>query len=182
MRLQGVKKWGMFEAETAWLHRAGFTRRNTREAILDFLRNGLWPEERILHLTSGTYRLQMGFLAITDRRVVFGMYWAFFPFLKRRFAVPHEQIAWVRMDSKPWGARLILDSPLGRGALGNLQENEAARLAGLVAALSQRAKRAAWARAAQDSPGSGGPAPGGPANPGPRADSSPSGSLPSRPT
>jgi hypothetical protein len=171
----------MFEPETAWLVEAGFTRRNTREAILDFLRKGIWPQERILHLTSGTYRLQMGFLAITDRRVVFGMYWAFFPFIKKRFAVPHEQISWARMDSKPWGARLILDSTMGRGALGNLEEDEASRLAGLINALAARGKRAV--ALAQPSSGNGGPAPGGPPeNPGPRADSSPSGSLPSRPT
>jgi len=133
-------KWGSGGAETEWLHQAGFTRRNTRRAILSFLGKGLWSQERILHLTSGTYRLQMGFLAITDRRVVFGMSWAFFPFINRRMGVPLESIAWVKMDSKPWGARLILDSTMGRGALGNLDEDEAERLAGLVRRLSGRAK------------------------------------------
>ncbi len=133
-------KWGSGGVDTAWLHQAGFTRRNTRRAILSFLGSGLWAQERILHLTSGTYRLQMGFVAITDRRVVFGMSWAFFPFINRRMGVPLELIAWAKMDSKPWGARLILDSSMGRGALGDLDEEQAEQLAGLVRRLSGRAK------------------------------------------
>lgn len=150
MRFQGIRRWGLFETETDWLRRAGFTRRNTREAILDFLRVGLGAQERILHLTSGTYRLQMGFLAITDRRAVFGMSWAFLPFIKKRHAVAFEQVAWVRADSKPWGARLVLDSTAGRGALGNLEEENAERLASLIYALSLRAKeRVAAATGAQ---------------------------------
>ena len=111
----GFRKWGTGGEDTAWLHRAGFTRRNTRRAILAFLRDGLREGERILHLTSGTYRLQMGFLAITDRHVVFGMSWAFLPFIRRRRTIPHEWISWVRADSKPWGARLALDSLAGGG-------------------------------------------------------------------
>ena len=73
------RKWGSGGADTEWLRRAGFTRRNTRRAILKFLADGLLAGERILHLTSGIYRLQMGFMAITDRRVVVGMSWAFLP-------------------------------------------------------------------------------------------------------
>ena len=146
----GFRKWGSGGADTEWLRRAGFTRRNTRRAILSFVNTGLEPEERILHLTSGTYRLQMGFLAVTDRRVVFGMSWAFLPFVKKRRSIPHERIAWVRADSKPWGALVVLDSTVGRGALGNLEEAEAERLAGLIYALSVRARaRVAAATGAQ---------------------------------
>jgi hypothetical protein len=136
----GFRKWGTGGKDTEWLHRAGFTRRNTRRAILAFLRDGLEDGERILHLTSGTYRLQMGFLAITDRHVVFGMSWAFLPFVKRRRTIPHELIAWVRADSKPWGARLALDSMAGGGILGNLEEADADRLRSLIYALSTREK------------------------------------------
>jgi hypothetical protein len=137
----GWSKWGSGGVETDWLYRAGFTRRNTRRAILSFLSKGLLPGERILHLTSGTYRLQMGFLAITDRRVVFGMSWAFLPFINRRLEIPHEQITWVRIDSNPWGGLLVVDSRIGTGRLGDIEEAEAERLAALVARLSQRAKQ-----------------------------------------
>jgi len=143
----GFRKWGSGGVDTGWLRRAGFTRRNTRRAILSFLDRGLWRGERILHLTSGTYRLQMGYVAVTDRRVVFGMSWAFFPFINRRLPIPYELVAWVRMDSNPWGARLIVDSTLGTGRLGNLSEDEAARLAALVSSLADRAKRRVAARA-----------------------------------
>ena len=135
------RKWGSGGPDTEWLHRAGFTRRNTRRAILSFLAKGLWPGERILHLTSGTYRLQMGFLAITDRRVVFGMSWAFFPFINRRLGIPHEQITWVRIDTNPWGGLFVVDSRQGTGRLGDIEEDEAQRLAALVARLSRRAKQ-----------------------------------------
>jgi hypothetical protein len=143
--MDGMRKWGSGGTDTEWLRRAGFTRRNTRRAILSFLSNGLWAGESILHLTTGTYRLQMGFVAVTNRRVVFGMSWAFLPFINRRMGVPHELIAWVKMDSKPWGARLILDSTMGRGAIGDLDENEALRLANFVARLATRAKARAGA-------------------------------------
>jgi len=136
----GFRKWGTGGEDTEWLHRAGFTRRNTRRAILAYLRDGLADDEVILHLASGTYRLQMGFLAITDRHVVLGMSWAFLPFIKRRRTIPHELVSWVRADSKPWGARLALDSMAGGGILGNLEEADAERLAGLIHALSTRAK------------------------------------------
>ena len=136
----GFRKWGSGGEDTTWLNRAGFTSRNTRRAILAYLRTGIEDREVILHLTSGTYRLQMGFLAITDRHVVFGMSWAFLPFIKRRRTIPHELVSWVRADSKPWGARLALDSMAGGGILGNLEEADAERLAGLIYALSTRAK------------------------------------------
>ena len=182
----GFSKWGSGGVDTEWLRRAGFTRRNTRRAILDFLDRGLLPGETILHLTSGTYRLQMGFLAITDRRVVFGMSWAFLPFIKRRREIPYGQIVWVKMHSRPWGASVRLDSWVGNGALGNMEEPDADRLVRLISALVQRARAQGGggprAAGAQPSSGSGAPAPGGPENAGPRALSSPSGSLPSRPT
>jgi hypothetical protein len=136
----GFRKWGSGGLDTQWLREAGFTRRNTRRAILSFLDNGLWAGERILHLTSGTYRLQMGYLAITDRRLVFGMSWAFLPFIKRRRSFPLEQISWARMERNPWGARLMIRSPSGKASLGDLEDQEAAKLASLVSALARRAK------------------------------------------
>lgn len=137
------RKRGSGGADSQWLEQAGFTRRNTRRAILKFLSNGLLPGERILHLTSGTYRLQMGFMAITDRRVVFGMSWAFFPFINRRLGIPLEAITWVRVDSNPWGGRIVVDSRLGTGRLGDIGEAEAERLKGLVLRLSTRAQQRA---------------------------------------
>ena len=134
------RKWGSGGADTQWLRQAGFTRRNTRRAILKFLGNGLLPGERILHLTRGTYRLQMGFLAITDRRVIVGMSWAFFPFINRRLAIPLEAITWVRVDSNPWGGRIVIDSRAGTARLGDIEEAEAARLAALVKRLAERAR------------------------------------------
>jgi Bacterial PH domain len=136
-------KWGSGGAETEWLRLAGFTRRNTRRAILKFLTYGLLPGERILHLTSGTYRLQMGFMAITDMRVVVGMSWAFLPFINRRRSVPLEAITWVRVDSNPWGGRLVVDSRQGTLRLGDIDEAEAERLASLIRRLSDRAKQRA---------------------------------------
>jgi hypothetical protein len=141
------RKWGSGGADTQWLRAAGFTRRNTRRAILKFLNGGLLRGERILHLTSGTYRLQMGFLAITDRRVVVGMSWAFIPFINRRLGVPLEAVTWVRVDSNPWGGRLVVDSRLGTARLGDIEEDEAERLAQLIRRLSNRAKARAWAPA-----------------------------------
>jgi len=138
-------KWGSGGADTEWLRLAGFTRRNTRRAILKFLAGGLWPGERILHLTSGTYRLQMGFMAITNRRVVVGMSWAFLPFINRRLGVPLEAITWVRVDSNPWGGRLVVDSRTGTARLGDIDEDEAERLASLIRRLSERAKQQAAA-------------------------------------
>lgn len=134
------KKWGSGGADTAWLRQAGFTRRNTRRAILKFVAGGLLPGEHILHLTSGTYRLQMGFMAITNRRVVVGMSWAFFPFINRRLGVPLEAITWVRVDSNPWGGRIVVDSRLGTARLGDIEEPEAERLKSLVLRLSVRAR------------------------------------------
>ncbi len=145
--IQWWNKWGSGGADTEWLRLAGFTRRNTRRAILKFLSNGLWPGERILHLTSGTYRLQMGFLAITDRRVVVGMSWAFLPFINRRLGVPLEAITWVRVDSNPWGGRLVVDSQSGTARLGDIDEADAERLAVLIRRLAQRAKGRAAAAA-----------------------------------
>lgn len=138
--MSDIRKWGGGGAETGWLRRAGFTRRNTRRAILAFLARGLPDGERLLHLQSGTFHLQMGFLAITDRRVVFGMSWAFLPFINRRSSVEHAQVASVRTDSNPWGARLTVDSLAGRDALGNLEEAEAEALAKLIARLALRAR------------------------------------------
>jgi hypothetical protein len=134
------RKWGSGGRDTEWLAQAGFTRRNTRRAILKFLAGGLLPGERVLHLTSGTYRLQMGFLAITNRRVVVGMSWAFLPFINRRLGVPLEAITWVRVDSNPWGGRLVVDSRMGTARLGDIEEDEAARLAALIKRLAERAR------------------------------------------
>ncbi len=142
------RKQGSGGADTEWIRQAGFTRRNTRRAILAFLAKGLLPGERILHLTSGTYRLQMGFLAITDRRVVVGMSWAFFPFINRRLGVPLEAITWLRVDSNPWGGRLVVDSRLGTARLGDIDEPDAERLASLISRLSNRAKLRAALRPA----------------------------------
>ena len=138
--LRRWSKWGSGGADTAWLDNAGFTRRNTRRAILKFVDGGLWTGERILHLTSGTYRLQMGFMAITDRRVVVGMSWAFFPFINRRLSVPLEAVTWVRVDSNPWGGRIVVDTRLGTARLGDIDEDEAERLKTLILRLSSRAK------------------------------------------
>lgn len=139
------RKRGSGGADTQWLRHAGFTRRNTRRAILNFLDGGLWAGERMLHLSSGTYRLQMGFMAITDRRVVVGMSWAFFPFINRRLGVPLEQVTWVRVDSNPWGGRLVVDSRVGTARLGDVEEPEAERLASLVRRLADRARARALA-------------------------------------
>ena len=101
------------------------------------LRDGLREGERILHLTSGTYRLQMGFLAITDRHVVFGMSWAFLPFIRRRRDPPRVDLVGSRRleaVGRATGPRLAR----GRGILGNLEEADAERLAGLIYALSTR--------------------------------------------
>ena len=142
------RKQGSGGADTQWIRQAGFTRRNTRRAILKFLDNGLQPGERILHLTSGVYRLQMGYMAITDQRVVVGMSWAFLPFINRRLGVPLEAVTWVRVDSDPWGGRLVVDSRVGTARLGDIDEDKAERLATLVRRLSARAKARASSTAA----------------------------------
>ena len=121
----GFRKWGGRE-DTAWLHRAGFTRRNTRRAILAFLR------------ASGRASASS-----TSPAVPTACRWAFSRsptgtsclgcpgpscLSSGRRTIPHEWISWVRADSKPWGARLALDS-LGAGILGNLEEADAERTA-----------------------------------------------------
>jgi hypothetical protein len=168
--LEQLRKWGETDAETAWLERAGFTRRNTRRAILHLLRNLLWEDEHILVLTTGTYRLQMGYLAITSRRVIVGMSWAFIPFIKKHLGIPLELVRIARRDHNPWGARIEVFSQVGKFSFGDLEDAEADELAALITAGARRA----LAR----QPAS--PAPGGP--PAPRGLVSPSGSLPSRPT
>jgi hypothetical protein len=99
------RRRGESESETGVLRGAGFTRRNTRRAILAFLRDGLAAGERLEELRSVTYRLQMGFLAITDRRVVAGMSWAFLPFVKRRRAIPLRLLEPVQVRRRLWASR-----------------------------------------------------------------------------
>jgi hypothetical protein len=134
------RKRGSTEAEAAWIRHAGFTRRNTRRAILKLLRNGIYPGERLLHLQAGTHRLQMGYMAVTDRRVVVGMSWAFVPFINRRLSIPLEAVTWVRVDSNPWGGRIVVDSRAGTARLGDVDEAPAGRLAALIRRLAARAK------------------------------------------
>jgi hypothetical protein len=168
--LQSFRKWGDTEAETGWLRRAGFTRRNTRRAILHLLRNLLWEGEHILVVTTGTYRLQMGYLVITNRRVMVGMSWAFIPFIKKHMGIPLELVRIARRDHNPWGAKIEVFSQIGKFAFGDLEDDEADKLAALIAAGARRA----IARQAPPPP------PGAPAAPNRLV--SPSGSLPSRPT
>ena len=171
MILQEQRKWGESPAETAWLRRAGFTRRNTRRAILHMLRNLLWEDEHILVLTTGTYRLQMGYLAITNRRAIVGMSWAFIPFVKKHLAIPLELVRIARRDHNPWGARIEVFSQVGKFSFGDLEDGEADELAALITAGARRA----LARQPGSSPAAGAPG-------GPNLLVSPSGSLPSRPT
>jgi len=85
----------------------------------------------------------MGFLVVTDRRLVLGMSWAFFPFISRRIGIPLERITSTRVESKPWGGRLVVGSTMGRVALGNLEEAEGERLAALITELAGRARLSA---------------------------------------
>jgi hypothetical protein len=168
------RNWGDTDAEREWLKRAGFTRRNTRRAILHLLRNLLWEGERIHVLTTGTYRFQMGYLAVTGQRVIVGMSWAFFPFIRKHLGIPLELVRIARHEHNPWGAKLEVFSQTGKFSFGDLADEEAERLAALIVAGAKRAV------AAQPPPGA--PAPGEPSNPAPRGLASPSGTLPSRPT
>jgi hypothetical protein len=139
--------------ERAWLEDAGFTRRNTRRAILRFIRTGVWPEERIHVLRSGVYLLQMGFIAVTNRRVVLGMSWAFVPFINSRRDLQHSQLWRAVPDWRPWGARLTLHARERRLRLGNLEREEAAALARQVQRLAVRAQPPAgpsWGRVPAD--------------------------------
>jgi len=172
--LEKYRNRGETEAEREWILRAGFTRRNTRRSILRLLRELLWQGEEIQVLTTGTYRLQMGYLAITGQRVLVGMSWAFFPFIKKHMGIPLELVRIARHDHNPWGAKVEVFSQVGKFSFGDLSDDEANRLATMIVDGAQRAV------AAQAPPPP--PPPGGPPNPAPRGLSSPSGTLPSRPT
>ncbi len=134
------RRWGDGGRESELLHAAGFTRRNTRRAMLAFIRDGLAEGEELLELHSVTYRLQMGFLAITDRRCVAGMSWAFLPFVKRRRSVPHRLVASARVRRRAWGTSLDLRSAEDRLRVGNLEAPAAAALRERVLALAERAR------------------------------------------
>lgn len=134
------RRWGDGGRESALLHAAGFTRRNTRRAMLAFIREGLAEGEELLELHTVTYRLQMGFLAITDRRSVAGMSWAFLPFVKRRRSVPHRLLASARVRRRAWGTSLDLRSAEDRLRVGNLEGPAAPGLRQRVLALAERAR------------------------------------------
>jgi hypothetical protein len=130
--LEKHARWGENEAETAWLRSAGFTRRNTRRAILRLLRELLLPGERIAVITTGTYRFQMGYLAVTDRRALVGMSWAFIPFVSKHLAMPLEQVRLARHEHRPWGAKVEVFSHDAKFSFGDLEDDEAERLAALI--------------------------------------------------
>jgi hypothetical protein len=136
------RRWGSSEIETGVLRRAGFTRRNTRRAILAFLRAGLADGERVEGLRSVTYRLQMGFLAITDRRVVAGMSWAFLPFVKRRRAIPLRVLEPVEVRRRMWGTGLTLRGGGERIRVGNLEADAGAELKATLDNLAAQARTA----------------------------------------
>jgi hypothetical protein len=136
---QRFRLWGETETETGWLRRAGFTRRNTRRAILTLLRKLLWDDEHILVITTGTYKLQMGYLALTNRRVIVGMSWPFIPFIKKHLGIPLETVRLARRDHNPWGAKVEVFSQVGKFAFGDLENGEADELAALITAGAQRA-------------------------------------------
>jgi hypothetical protein len=134
------RRWGANEIETGALRGAGFTRRNTRRAILAFLRNGLAEGERVEDLRSVTYRLQMGFLAITDRRVVAGMSWAFLPFVKRRRAIALRVLEPVEVRRRMWGTGLTLRGSGERIRIGNLEADAGAALRARLDGLAAQAR------------------------------------------
>jgi hypothetical protein len=68
------------------------------------------------------------------------MSWAFLPFINRRLGIRLESITWIRIDSNPWGGRLVVDSRSGTARLGDVDEADAERLAALISRLSNRAK------------------------------------------
>jgi Domain of unknown function (DUF4389) len=136
------RRWGDNETEGGFLRGAGFTRRNTRRAILAFLRKGLAAGERVEDLRSVTYRLQMGFFAITDRRVVAGMSWAFLPFVKRRRAIPLRVLEPVEVRRRAWGTGLTLRGAGERIRVGNLEPDDAADLKARLEALAAQARTA----------------------------------------
>jgi hypothetical protein len=131
-RFEKHRNWGETEAEYEWLREAGFTRRNTRRAILHLLRSLLLEGEGIVALTTGTYRFQMGYLAVTERRVMVGMSWAFLPFVKKHLAIPLEQVRIARHEHRPWGAKVEVFSNVGKFSFGDLEDDEAERLAELI--------------------------------------------------
>lgn len=94
----------------------------------------------MLSLKSGVYLLQMGYVAVTDQRVVMGMSWAFLPFVNSRREVRHAQLFRAVADWRPWGARLTLHSRDRRLRLGNLELAEARSLAMRVQRLAVRAQ------------------------------------------
>ena len=142
-------RWGAGD-ETERLEAAGFTRRNTRRAILALLREGLLSGERMLELQSVTYRLQMGFLAITDRRAITGMSWAFLPFVKRRRAIPLRLLEGVTVKRRAWGTSLELRGGGQILRVGNLEPEQADVLAQRLKSLATDARAAAHAHAASE--------------------------------
>jgi len=128
------RQWGATAGEAELLRRAGFTRRNTRRAILQFVRTGIEPGEELLELHTAVYRLQMGFLALTDRRVVAGMSWAFLPFIKRRRSLPYGVIEAVSVRRQPWGASLGMLAAGHRLRVANLEDPLAGHIRDVIEA------------------------------------------------
>jgi hypothetical protein len=143
------RRWGAGD-ETERLRAAGFTRRNTRRAILMFLREGTLEGERVIELQSVTYRLQMGFLAITDRRAITGMSWAFLPFVKRRRAIPLRLLEGVTVKRRAWGTSMEMRGGGQILRVGNLEPEQADGLAQRLQSLAGDARAAAATLAASE--------------------------------
>ena len=135
-----LSRWGETEDEKQWLRESGFSRRNTRRAILEFLREDLEQDEKLVELHSCTYRLQMGYLAVTDRRFVAGMSIAFLPFLDRRRAIALREVESVEVLKRPWGIGLLVEGAGLKLRVGNLKKDLAVALARRVRDLAETAR------------------------------------------
>ena len=133
-------RWGETEDEKQWLREAGFSRRNTRRAILEFLREDLDENEKLVELHSCTYRLQMGYLAVTDQRFAAGMSIAFLPFLDRRRSVALRDIESVEVLKRPWGIGLVVEGAGLRLRVGDLKKDLAVALARRIRDLAETAR------------------------------------------
>lgn len=100
----------------------------------------LAPEEPVLDLVAGTYWLQTGYLAVTDRRVVIGMSWPLLPFTDRRLSIPHRWITAVRFKWLPWGAVVNVSGPVRGAGIGGLELARAEAVVRLLAEQVELAK------------------------------------------
>ncbi len=99
---------------------------------LERLFKNLDEGEEVLEVVRGTFSLEPGYLAVTNRRVVFGMAMPVLPFINRTVKIAHQAVAGVDVEHRPWGASVRVTSRDATPVIGGLEPAEADAIAELI--------------------------------------------------